>query len=106
MIKAGKSILIKDHASISVIPETVVLTKFKYSKDYKMKISFYNLNKWKELWQSAIKSKGLLGEYEKLNAKSQKDSWVGKESIGENLSKEGLKNTFLHNLWCIICKRS
>ena len=50
----------KDYASMSVTPETAVLTKFKYGKKAKMKISFYNSNEWEELWQSAKKVKAYL----------------------------------------------
>ncbi|MCI2235620.1 dynamin family protein [Helicobacter sp. CaF467b] len=96
-IKAGKSTLInamlkKDYASMNVSPETAVLTKFKYGKEAKMTISFYNANEWEELWQSATKSGSLFKEnYEKLQADTQKDKWVNKANIQEDLSKEGLK---------------
>lgn len=96
-IKAGKSTLInamlkKEYASMSVTPETAVLTKFRYGATPQMKVSFYNQKEWEELWESATNAGGLfIEEFEKLNARSQINQWVGRESIIEELSAENLK---------------
>lgn len=96
-IKAGKSTLInamlkKEYASMSVTPETAVLTKFRYGSTPQMKVSFYNQKEWEELWESATNAGGLfIEEFEKLNARPHISQWVGKEPITEELSAENLK---------------
>ncbi|RDU66264.1 hypothetical protein CQA53_04460 [Helicobacter didelphidarum] len=97
-VKAGKSTLInailkKDYASMSVTPETAVLTKFRYGKEAKMKISFYNDKEWEELWKSVNTNKDshlFLDQYNNHNAGAHLSSYVGKESITLPLSKEEL----------------
>lgn len=98
-IKAGKSTLInallgRNLASTSVTPETAVLTKFRKSeKDY-VKVSFYNSEEWKQLWDSISNNADVFQkEYADLKADSEKDEWLNHEVImtevsGENMEQE------------------
>lgn len=56
-IKAGKSTLMNallnaEIASTEVTPETATLTKFKYSQENYLKVTFYTKEEWNELWKS------------------------------------------------------
>ncbi|PRX23223.1 competence ComEA-like helix-hairpin-helix protein [Orenia metallireducens] len=84
-IKAGKSTLIntllgKEVSSVSVTPETAVLTKFRASKekDY-VKIKFHTQLEWNKLWKSIENSHSNIfkEEYIELNAEAQKCKWIG-----------------------------
>lgn len=85
-IKAGKSTLINailghEYASTKVTPETATLTKFRKAESNYVKVSFYTLEEWGKLWDSAKKSKAsvFLEEYEALGAEKKKASWLGQE---------------------------
>ena len=97
-IKAGKSTLInamlgRDLASTSVTPETAVLTKFRKSKSDYVRISFYSAVEWKQLWASiSSKADVFMQEYKALNADSEKDKWIGHETITKSISEDALEN--------------
>ena len=85
-IKAGKSTFINallghEYASTKVTPETASLTKFKKGNNNYVKVFFYSYSEWEVLWKSAIDAKAtvFLEEYEKLNADTEKGSWLGIE---------------------------
>lgn len=85
-IKAGKSTLINtligdDLASVSVTPETATLTKFRYSEVDYVKIKFYTIKDWKEIWESANKRNAIkfLKEYKELGSETVKNSLLGKK---------------------------
>ncbi len=87
-IKAGKSTLINallgyEYASTKVTPETASLTKFKKADRNYVKIVFYTTSEWDALWRSANQSKAtvFLEEYKTLNAESEKQTWVNKNSM-------------------------
>ncbi len=81
-IKTGKSTLInallgKNYASMAVTPETAALTKFRASpKDY-VHVTFYTEEEWEQLWASRSNAEKYMEEYNRLNAESCKDKWVG-----------------------------
>lgn len=85
-IKAGKSTLINailghEYASTKVTPETAALTKFRKAESNYVKVSFYTLEEWGKLWNSAKKLKAsvFLEEYDALGAEKKKASWLGQE---------------------------
>lgn len=87
-IKAGKSTLINalighDLASTNVTPETATLTKFKYSKNNSLKVKFYTVDEWDEIWENALDKKAdiFLDEYNHLKAEEVKDSLLGRKEI-------------------------
>lgn len=96
-INAGKSTLINallkgEYASMSVTPETAVLTKFKHGENDEIQVSFYSEAEWQEFFASVQKAGGIfLEEYQKNNADSEKSKWVGRSPITEALSPETLK---------------
>ena len=96
-IKAGKSTLINailkgQYASVSVTPETAVLTKFRYGERDEITTSFYSEKEWEEFWASATKARGaFMKEYEQRGGAAEKSKWVGHEPITEPLSVETLK---------------
>lgn len=87
-IKAGKSTLINalighNLASTNVTPETATLTKFKYSKNNSLKVKFYTVDEWDEIWENAREKKAeiFLEEYSQLKADEVKDYLLGKKEI-------------------------
>lgn len=87
-IKAGKSTLINalighNLASTNVTPETATLTKFRYSKNNSLKVKFYTIDEWKEIWENAQEKKAdiFLEEYSQLKADEVKDYLLGKKEI-------------------------
>ena len=96
-IKAGKSTLINailkgQYASVSVTPETAVLTKFGYGERDEITTSFYDEKEWEEFWASASKAKGVfMKEFEERGGAAERSKWVGREPITEPLSVETLK---------------
>lgn len=97
-IKTGKSTLInallgKNYASMDVTPETAALTKFRYSKNDFIKVSFYSQNEWKALWGSCSSSAdAFLKEYKELNAESIKDKWIGHKPLMLELKNEKIQS--------------
>lgn len=96
-IKTGKSTLInallgKNYASISVTPETAVLTKFRSSeKDY-VKVEFYDAEEWEKLWKSMSSGADkFLEEYERLRAKDCKDKWIGHQPVEKYISNSEIE---------------
>ncbi len=92
-IKAGKSTLINalighDLASTNVTPETATLTKFKYSKNNSLKVKFYTVDEWNEIWENAQEKKAdiFLEEYSHLKAEEVKDYLLGKKEIYQEFS--------------------
>ena len=92
-IKAGKSTLINalighDLASTNVTPETATLTKFKYSKNNSLKVKFYTVDEWDEIWENAQEKKAdiFLEEYSHLKAEEVKDYLLGKKEIYQEFS--------------------
>lgn len=92
-IKAGKSTLINalighDLASTNVTPETATLTKFKYSKNNSLKVKFYTIDEWDEIWENAREKKAeiFLEEYSQLKADEVKDYLLGKKEIYQEFS--------------------
>ncbi|GLH58069.1 hypothetical protein [Helicobacter ailurogastricus] len=73
-IRAGESTLIsamleKDYASVDVIPETAVLTTFKYGPKPLITIGFYTAQECKQFLANMQESKdNSLREYEEFNA--------------------------------------
>ena len=97
-IKTGKSTLInsllgKNYASMAVTPETAALTKFRSSpKDY-VKVVFYNIDEWKELWKSMTSAAGpFKQEYEALGGDKVWKKWIGHETIYKELSSDSIKD--------------
>lgn len=92
-IKAGKSTLINalighNLASTNVTPETATLTKFKYSKNNSLKVKFYTVDEWDEIWENAQEKKAdiFLEEYSHLKAEEVKDYLLGKKEIYQEFS--------------------
>lgn len=95
-IKAGKSMFInaflgKEIASTHPTPETASVTKFRFSSkgDY-IKVSFYNSEEWKELWNDVMTAsqrttrddkEDFLTEYNTLKADTVKSKYIGREDL-------------------------
>lgn len=95
-IKAGKSMFInaflgKEIASTHPTPETASVTKFRFSSkgDY-IKVSFYNSEEWKELWNDVMTAsqrttrddkEDFLTEYNTLKADTVKGKYIGREDL-------------------------
>ncbi len=67
VVKAGKSYLMnaligKEIASVNVIPETAVLTKFRAAYENYVKVQFYKTKEWKKFRKSVEQSKKKLKE--------------------------------------------
>lgn len=103
-MNAGKSCLInailgRELASISMLPETASLTKFRHTQEDTIKATFYNQTEWAELWKSvseSSKSEIFQKEYENLKAQSFEKEWIGHKPIeytvvSENDLKEKIK---------------
>ena len=89
-IKAGKSTLINamlggNYASVSVTPETAVLTKFRSSRDKnRICVIYYTQKEWNEIWaqvealkkSSPDKVRMFRTGYEELNADSVKSKFL------------------------------
>lgn len=103
-IKTGKSTLInalleEDFASIAATPETAALTKFRYSKQDYIKVTFYTQKEWASIWKDLSKGNGntkFEKEYEDLNAGALEKQFIGRgietiplknEEIQQNLLK-------------------
>ena len=86
-IKTGKSTLINsllggNYASMDVTPETAALTKFRYSVQDYVQVTFYSPEEWRTLWKSISRAAdAFMKEYRELNAEEIKDKWVGHKSI-------------------------
>lgn len=87
-VKAGKSTLINsllgyDLASTNVTPETATLTKFKYSKNNFLKVKFYTVDNWNEIWENAVikKANAFIREYQELNAEEIKHIYLNKKEL-------------------------
>lgn len=95
-IKAGKSMFInaflgKEIASTHPTPETASVTKFRFSSkgDY-IKVTFYNSDEWKELWNDVMTAsqrttrddkEDFLTEYNTLKADTVKGKYIGREDL-------------------------
>lgn len=96
-INAGKSTLInailgQNVASTRVTPETAVLTKFRNSPYNYIKVKFYSTNEWDELWKTiSTRADVFLEEYERLNGKNHKNTWVGHSEYKKEISRSDLK---------------
>lgn len=97
-IKTGKSTLInallgRNYASISVTPETAVLTKFRSSERDYVRVIFYSSDEWSQLWDSVPKSAyEFLKEYRELDGESEKDKWVGHDVIYKELDNHEIES--------------
>lgn len=94
-IKAGKSTLInaileRELASTNVTPETASLTKFRSANTDCIRVSFYDKEDWKKLWDSVKKSNAKIfrKEYHELNAKQYELEWIGHEDHFEEYENE------------------
>lgn len=102
-IKTGKSTLInalleKDFASIAATPETAALTKFRYSKQDYIKITFYSRKEWESIWKSLSKNKGntkFEQEYDNLNAGVLEKQFIGREPEVISLKNEEIQQNLL-----------
>jgi hypothetical protein len=92
---AGKStfinaILGKEIASTNFTQETASLTKFRSADKDFIRVSFYNKEDWKELWDSVDGSsaKVLKKDYHELNARKYESEWIGREDRYEEYDNE------------------
>lgn len=97
-IKAGKSTLInallgKNLASTSVTPETAVLTKFRHSEQDYVKVVFYTLDEWSQLWGTISNNADVFKqEYNKLNGDMEKSKWLDHAEIKINVAVNNIES--------------
>lgn len=97
-IKTGKSTLInallgKNYASMAVTPETAALTKFRASDEDYIKVTFYTVGEWEQLWKSRTAAADAFNqEYEELKAATVKDQWVGQPPYEKKLASDEVED--------------
>ncbi len=97
-IKTGKSTLInallgKNYASMAVTPETAALTKFRRSERDYIKVTFYNPEEWRALWNSRTSAAtDFEREYKELHAEEHKDKWVGHDRITKWVANNDIRD--------------
>ncbi len=97
-IKAGKSTLInailgQNIASTRVTPETAVLTKFRHSETYYVRVKFYTASEWDALWATISKRADVfMEEYKELDGDNHKREWINHADYQRTLSAEEIKD--------------
>ena len=97
-IKTGKSTLINallgnNYASMDVTPETAALTKFRYSAEDYIHVTFYTKKEWQELQESITTgADAFVKEYNDLKADTIKDKWIDHEPIFRKVENHKIKD--------------
>lgn len=87
-IKTGKSTLINallgdNYASMAVTPETAALTKFRFSQQNRVKVTFYSRDEWNKLWNSRTdkneKTSPFMREWNELEADKIQNDYIGRK---------------------------
>lgn len=97
-IKTGKSTLINallgnNYASMDVTPETAALTKFRYSAEDYIHVTFYTKDEWKNLWKSITTgADDFIKEYNDLKADAIKDKWIDHKPIFKKVENHKIKD--------------
>lgn len=95
-VKAGKSTLInallgKNYASTDPNPETAVLTKFRSSEQDYVKVGFYSIQEWDELWETVKGDSRFKELFNELDAEKYKKEWIGHEEKYIELNNDDIE---------------